>query len=145
MSGRVVQMVDESDAAWHNGMHSSLASRCDRRSAHSIVPGVTSSNSALAGRPNGNLWCIGIEFSRNVANDNIMPEVQIAAGVKLVADIKRRHKGITIYTHDQFSIGRTCPGPNFPLKPFQECVIVHRDDWSSNNFGTRRLHFSHVV
>ena len=96
---------------------SSLASRCDRSSDHSL--GHTSSNSALAGRPNGNLWCIGIEFSRNVANDNIMPEVQVAAGVKLVADIKRRHKGITIYTHDQFSIGRTCPGPNFPLSRFK--------------------------
>jgi N-acetyl-anhydromuramyl-L-alanine amidase AmpD len=48
-----------------------------------------------------------------------MPEVQIAAGVKLVADIKRRYKGINIYTHDQFSVGRTCPGPSFPLSRFK--------------------------
>ncbi|CAF1526852.1 unnamed protein product, partial [Rotaria sordida] len=61
----------------------------------------------------------GIEFSRNIQNNNIMPEVQIASGVRLVADIKRRYKGINIYTHDQFSVGRTCPGPSFPLARFQ--------------------------
>ena len=84
-----------------------------------LVLGLTTSNSALAGRPNGNLWCIGIEFSRNVNNDNAMPEAQIAAGVKLVADIKRRYRNINIYTHDQFNVGRTCPGPNFPLSRFK--------------------------
>lgn len=48
-----------------------------------------------------------------------MPEVQIQAGIQLVADIKRRYKGINIYTHDQFNVGRTCPGPNFPLTRFK--------------------------
>ena len=81
--------------------------------------GVITTNSIFYGRPNPNSWCIGIEFSRNVQNNNIMPEVQIAAGVRLVADIKRRYKGINIYTHDQFNVGRTCPGPNFPLARFK--------------------------
>ncbi|CAF4175203.1 unnamed protein product [Adineta steineri] len=97
--GSVVQMVSEDDTAWHNG--------------------VVTTNSVFYGRPNPNLWCIGIEFSRNIQNNNIMPEVQIASGVRLVADIKRRYKGINIYTHDQFSVGRTCPGPSFPLARFQ--------------------------
>ncbi len=80
---------------------------------------MVTTNSVFYGRPNPNLWCIGIEFSRNIQNNNVMPEVQIAAGIRLVADIKRRYRGINIYTHDQFNVGRTCPGPNFPLARFQ--------------------------
>ncbi|CAF3419802.1 unnamed protein product [Rotaria sp. Silwood1] len=97
--GTIVQMVSEDDTAWHNGV---------------VTP-----NSVFYGRPNPNLWCIGIEFSRNIQNNNIMPEIQIQEGVKLVADIKRRYPGIQIYTHDQFNVGRICPGPNFPLDQFQ--------------------------
>ncbi|CAF0964842.1 unnamed protein product [Rotaria sp. Silwood1] len=97
--GSVTQMVSEDDTAWHNG--------------------VVTTNSQFYGRANPNLWCIGIEFSRNVQNNNVMPEVQIQAGIRLVADIKRRYQGINIYTHDQFNVGRTCPGPNFPLARFK--------------------------
>jgi N-acetyl-anhydromuramyl-L-alanine amidase AmpD len=79
---------------------------------------VITPDSIFNGRPNANWWCIGIEFSRNVQNNNIMPEAQVAAGVRLVADIKRRYPGIKTYTHDQFNVGRTCPGPNFPLSRF---------------------------
>ena len=86
---------------------------------HSFVLGVISSTSIFRNSPNPNLWCIGIQFSRNVKNDNVMPEVQIAAGVRLVADIKRRYKDIRIYTHDQFNVvGKPCPGVNFPLARF---------------------------
>ena len=113
--GKVTQMVSEGDSAWHNGM---LILFLCRPSAFCLSRVVISPNSIFKGRPNPNLWCIGIEFSRNVKNDNVMPEVQIAAGVRLVADIKRRYKGIKIYTHDQFNVGRICPGPKFPLTRF---------------------------
>lgn len=109
-------MVSEDDTAWHNGKR-----RVSTHFpfSHSLDLGVISSNSVFNGRANPNLWCIGIEFSRNVQNNNPMPEVQIASGVRLVADIKRRYKGINIYTHDQFNVGRTCPGPSFPLARFK--------------------------
>jgi N-acetyl-anhydromuramyl-L-alanine amidase AmpD len=86
-------MVSDSDTAWHNG---TLASLSDFDAVHSFVLGVISPNSVFNGRPNSNLWCIGVEFSRNVKNDNVMPELQIAAGVRLIADMKRRYKGIHI-------------------------------------------------
>ena len=114
--GSVTQMVSEDDTAWHNGIHQVLLRLFS--CSYSRDLGVITSNSMFNGRANPNLWCIGIEFSRNVQNNNPMPEVQIAAGVRLVADIKRRYKGINIYTHDQFSVGRTCPGPSFPLARF---------------------------
>lgn len=92
-------MVNESDTAWHAG--------------------VVSPNSILANKGNPNNFCIGIEFSRNKANDNIMPDVQIASGFDLVNDIRKRYPNISIYFHDEISIGRICPGPNFPRAVFR--------------------------
>lgn len=92
-------MVHESDTAWHAG--------------------VVSSNSILANKGNPNSFCIGIEFSRNKSNDNLMPDVQIASGLGLVDDIRRRYPNISIYFHDEISIGRICPGPNFPKSIFR--------------------------
>ncbi|CAF1016476.1 unnamed protein product [Didymodactylos carnosus] len=96
--GRVVQMVSEDDTAWHAG--------------------VVTTNSQFYGQPNPNLWAIGIEFSRNINNDNDMPEVQIQAGLRLVSDILRRYGKLPRYTHDQISVGRICPGPKFPTSRF---------------------------
>ncbi len=92
-------MVDESDTAWHAG--------------------VVSSDSILANRGNPNTFCIGIEFSRNKTNDNIMPDEQISSGLELVDDIRARYPGILTYFHDEISIGRICPGPNFPKAIFR--------------------------
>ena len=92
-------MVHESDTAWHAG--------------------VVSPNSILAKRGNPNNFCIGIEFSRNKTNDNSMPDVQITAGLQLVNDIRKRYPNISIYFHDEISIGRICPGPNFPKAMFR--------------------------
>ena len=97
--GCVTQMVSELDTAWHAG--------------------VVSSNSVLAKEGNPNTFCIGIEFSRNDANDNLMPEVQITSGLNLVADIRARYPDIVTYFHDEISIGRVCPGPNFPKLLFR--------------------------
>lgn len=97
--GQVTQMVHETDTAWHAG--------------------VVSPTSILANQGNPNQFCIGIEFSRNKANDNIMPDVQIAAGLDLVANIRKRYPNITTYFHDEISIGRICPGPNFPREKFR--------------------------
>ncbi|CAF2935702.1 unnamed protein product [Rotaria sp. Silwood2] len=112
--GSVTQMVSEDDTAWHNASNTLRLQH-----SKSIILGVVTTNSQFYGRANPNLWCIGIEFSRNVQNNNVMPEAQIQAGIKLVANIKRRYPGINIYTHDQFNVGRTCPGPNFPLARFK--------------------------
>lgn len=98
--GKVTQMVRESDTAWHAG--------------------VVSPNSTLANKGNPNSFCIGIEFSRNKTNDNIMRDVQISSGLDLVNDIRRRYPGIEIYFHDEISIGRICPGPKFPRELFRK-------------------------
>ena len=92
-------MVDEADTAWHSG--------------------VVSPTSTLANQGNPNTFCIGVEFSRNKANDNVMPEVQIASGLALVNDIRARYPSIVTYFHDEISIGRICPGPNFPKVLFR--------------------------
>ena len=68
--GKVTQMVREADTAWHAG--------------------VVSPASILNNQGNPNQFCIGIEFSRNKANDNIMPDAQIAAGLPLVENIRQR-------------------------------------------------------
>ncbi len=92
-------MVHESDTAWHAG--------------------VVSPASVLANKGNPNNFCIGIEFSRNKTNDNIMPDEQILSGLDLVNDIRARYSNILIYFHDEISIGRICPGPNFPKELFR--------------------------
>ena len=92
-------MVHEADTAWHAG--------------------VVSPASILANQGNPNQFCIGIEFSRNKANDNIMPDVQIAVGLDLVENIRQRYPTIITYFHDEISIGRVCPGPNFPRDIFR--------------------------
>ncbi|CAF3710763.1 unnamed protein product [Rotaria socialis] len=97
--GTVTQMVSETDVAWHAG--------------------VVSPTSILADKGNPNGFCIGIEFSRNKTNDNIMPDVQILSGLDLVNDIRGRYPHIQIYFHDEISIGRICPGPNFPKTLFR--------------------------
>lgn len=97
--GKVTQMVCESDTAWHAG--------------------VVSPNSILANKGNPNSFCIGIEFVRNKANDNPMPDAQISSGLDLVNDIRRRYPDIKIYFHDEISLGRICPGPNFPREIFR--------------------------
>ncbi|CAF0728249.1 unnamed protein product [Adineta ricciae] len=97
--GRVTQMVHESDIAWHAG--------------------VVSPTSVFANKGNPNQFSIGIEFSRNKTNDNIMPDVQISSGLDLVENIRTRYPNIVIYFHDEISIGRICPGPNFPKEIFR--------------------------
>jgi N-acetyl-anhydromuramyl-L-alanine amidase AmpD len=92
-------MVHESDTAWHAG--------------------VVSPDSILANKGNPNTFCIGIEFARNKKNDNIMPDIQISSGMDLVNDIRARHPDISTYFHDEISIGRICPGPNFPKAIFR--------------------------
>ncbi|CAF0728301.1 unnamed protein product [Rotaria sordida] len=61
--------------------------------------GVVSHNSILANKGNPNSYCIGIEFSLN--------------------DIRNRYPNIDTYFHDEISIGRICPGPNFPKTLFR--------------------------
>ncbi|CAF0784940.1 unnamed protein product [Rotaria sp. Silwood1] len=97
--GKVTQMVSEANTAWHAG--------------------VVSSTSILANNGNPNSYCIGIEFSRNKTNDNIMPEIQILSGLDLVNNIRARYPNIKTYFHDEISIGRICPGPNFPKVLFR--------------------------
>ena len=92
-------MVHESDTALHAG--------------------VVSSTSVLANKGNPNSFSNGIEFSRNKTNDNIMPDVQILSGLDLVNDIRTRYPNIVTYFHDEISIGRICPGPNFPKALFR--------------------------
>jgi N-acetylmuramoyl-L-alanine amidase len=101
-TGQVVNMVKEANAAWHNGK---------------VLKG-----SIYFGGPSPNLWTIGIEFARNVKNDNDMPQVQVQAGLGLVQDILTRYKAkgqpLLVTRHDQFHIGRVCPGPKFPYDMF---------------------------
>ncbi|CAF2326674.1 unnamed protein product [Rotaria sp. Silwood2] len=97
--GKVIQMVSEANIAWHAG--------------------VVSKTSILANKGNPNNYCIGIEFSRNKTNDNIMPEIQISSGLDLVNNIRIRYPNIQTYFHDEISIGRICPGPNFPKTLFR--------------------------
>lgn len=64
----------------------------------SLVRDIITANSNFKGRPDPNVWCIGIQFSRNVKNDNVMPEVQIAAGVRLICGYQTTlKKGIHLY------------------------------------------------
>ena len=112
----VTQCVREADSAWHNG--------------------VVSPSSPFAGRPNPNYWTIGIEHERNTANDNPMPSAQIEASCALVRDILSRHGHLPIYTHDQFNIGRTCPGPGFPLQSFLD--LERQPTWVS--FTAKAMH-----
>jgi N-acetylmuramoyl-L-alanine amidase len=98
--GSVTQMVKEHDTAWHAG----------------AVP----HGSFYYGKPNPNLWSIGIEFVRNNANDDAMPSVQIESGLNLVRDIFSRRGVLGVLTHDQIQPGRVCPGPGFPTDRFTD-------------------------
>ena len=101
--GRIIQMVSEKDTAWHAG--------------------IVSRDSKFANQPSPNSWLLGIEFTRDRKNANVMPEIQIKAGLKLVKDMKRRYgAGFNVYTHDQFQTTRVCPGPKFPIHRFKEIV-----------------------
>jgi N-acetylmuramoyl-L-alanine amidase len=94
-SGGIVQCVNDSDTAWHAG---------------EVSPG---SNYATLGNPN--LWTIGIEHERDRSNSAPMPEAQIEAGLALVGDLLTRYGWLVLIPHDAISLGRTCPGPGFPL------------------------------
>ena len=59
--GRVIQMVSENDTAWHVG--------------------IVSRNSKFAGQSSPNSWLLGIEFTRDRTNADVMSEVQIQAGL----------------------------------------------------------------
>jgi N-acetyl-anhydromuramyl-L-alanine amidase AmpD len=48
-----------------------------------------------------------------------MPDEQISSGLDLVNDIRVRYPNIKTYFHDEISIGRICPGPNFPRTIFR--------------------------
>jgi N-acetyl-anhydromuramyl-L-alanine amidase AmpD len=96
ITGQVYQCVREKDSAWHAG---------------EVTP-----DSAFSGGPNPNLWTLGVEHERDVTNSLPLPAVQVDASIQLLRDIMVRHGPLTLYTHDQFAVGRICPGPNFPLQ-----------------------------
>jgi hypothetical protein len=117
--GTVTQCVNEADSAWHNGV---------------VTPG-----SQFLGRPNPNYWTLGIEHTRNMRNDNPMPAAQIEASLALVSDILRRHGPLAVYTHDQFNVGRVCPGPGFPLQRFL-ALEGHQQPIIWESFTAKAMH-----
>ncbi len=104
--GRIFQLVHEQDSAWHAG---------------EVAP-----SSAFAGAPNPNLWTIGVEFERDVTNSLPLPPEQVAAAIPLLRDIIARHGPLSLilYTHDQFAVGRVCPGPDFPLQEIRDALTL---------------------
>ena len=98
--GTVYQCVREAESAWHAGV---------------VTP-----DSVYAGKPNPNYWTIGIEHTRNEANDSPLTAAQIAASIALCRGILGRHPAITAFIpHDAIDVGRVCPGPGFPLAQWQ--------------------------
>lgn len=98
--GTIYQCVREADSAWHAGV---------------VTP-----DSVYAGKPNPNFWTIGIEHTRNTANDSPLTDAQIQASLALCRDILQRHPSITAFIpHDAIDVGRICPGPAFPLDQWQ--------------------------
>lgn len=95
-TGTVWRLVPEARRAWHAGV------------------------SAAAGLTNCNDWTIGVAFA-NRQDGEPFPEAQIAAGIILLGDLRRRHAAITldrVWTHE--AVGRpegrkSDPGPLFPL------------------------------
>lgn len=98
--GDVYQLVDDEQRAWHAGV------------------------SSFKGKGDCNGYSIGVSFGNR--NDGVEPyrEEQLAAGVRLCADLMGKFPGITlerITTHAAVALppGRkTDPGPCFPLQEF---------------------------
>lgn len=131
--GTIYQCVDEDDAAWHAG--------------------VTNPDSVFANLSNPNLWTIGIEHTRDIANSSPLSPEQLRASVALCTNIVRRNPSLSpnspgrspnlpvFITHDQIDVGRVCPGPGFPFEVFKslEESLVGLDDalyiqqWRSHN------------
>lgn len=94
--GTVYRLVPEARRAWHAGV------------------------SAAAGRENCNDWTVGVACA-NRQDGEPFPEAQVAALIRLVCEIRRRHPAVTldrVLTHEQVARpeGRkTDPGPLFPL------------------------------
>ena len=98
--GTVTQCVREADSAWHAGV---------------VTP-----DSPYAGRPNPNLWTIGIEHVRDQTNSSPLTPAQVRASLALCRDILARHPSITAFIpHDAIDVGRVCPGPDFPIAQWQ--------------------------
>jgi N-acetylmuramoyl-L-alanine amidase len=104
----IIQCVSESDTAWHAG--------------------VVSVTSNLYRLPNPNLWTIGIEFERDTTNSAPMLLNQLVAGDELLNDIWSRYGWLSLWPHDAIDIGRTCPGPDFPLARYLDLLarIINR-------------------
>ena len=105
-TGTVYQCVPDKRRAWHAG------------------------KSQLGGKADVNDYSIGVSFA-NDQRGELYPEVQIAAGVELVAFLCERY-GIPadrIVTHQAVAVpeGRKRdPGPLFPLAAFLERVAAAR-------------------
>ncbi len=98
--GTVTQCVREADSAWHAGV---------------VTP-----DSPYAGRPNPNLWTIGIEHVRDQTNSSPLTPAQVRASLALCRDILARRPSITAFIpHDAIDVGRVCPGPDFPIAQWQ--------------------------
>lgn len=115
--GSIEQCVREADSAWHAGV---------------VTP-----DSAYADSVNLNLWSIGVEHTRNIQNNNPMPEAQIQASLTLCQHIIRRNPTVTKFIkHDEIDVGRVCPGPLFPFNRFVWLLggnmeILFEEQWKS--------------
>ena len=94
--GSVICCVDEDDSAWHAG--------------------VVTADSIYYGKGNLNVTTIGIEHENDGTNSLGLTPAQMAASVRLIADIRRRHGNLPFIPHHAINSGHAgCPGPRFPL------------------------------
>jgi N-acetyl-anhydromuramyl-L-alanine amidase AmpD len=104
--GNTFQLVNESNAAWGNG--------------------IPEQGSQFLGGPNPNLITLSIEHERDVTNTSPITKEQQAASTALVADIRRRHGNLPLIPHSAISpISRAhCPGPGFPMDAINRDSLV---------------------
>lgn len=99
--GDVYRLVEETERAWHAGV------------------------STFRGVDNCNDYSVGVCFSNNQRGE-AFDDRALATGVRLCADLMRRHPAITIdriTTHAAVAPGRKVdPGPLFPLHEFVAAV-----------------------
>ena len=103
--GNVYQLVNESNAAWGNG--------------------IPEQGSQFLGGPNPNLFTISIEHERNVDNTSPITPEQQSASTTLVADIRRRHGNLPLIPHTAISPHSRahCPGPGFPMEAIDRASL----------------------
>ncbi|MFC5585621.1 N-acetylmuramoyl-L-alanine amidase [Nitratireductor kimnyeongensis] len=104
--GRIVQMVRESDRAWHAG------------------------RGTWQGRDDVNSWSIGVEIANAGHPKGLpeFPEVQVQAVLKLGRDICRRHDipPKRVLAHSDIAPGRKVdPGERFPWQRLAEAGLGH--------------------